>query len=252
MSRPPLPDNYGLGDSVGTMIVLTAALSMACAAAVSCAQALGPGAACDGIGDCEDGLICMPPGVCKIPLPPPPPPATDAGWPPPPPPPPPPTGTDAGTAGSDAMLPGTDTAITTDSGVIGVSDAGAPLGLALSNVTIVGNCIAPVAPDPWTIDFFLTYDNTGGAADVTTFLQNVELVFDDPTMPTLQLSMLPTGWTVFAGDVAVIDHFKVSSVPDLPDDCLYCAGTADLHVTVLVDGVPVTLVEPAVHPMCVP
>lgn len=122
---------------------------------------------------------------------------------------------------------------------------GGDLVISWSSVTMWGNCMPMVPPDPWNGSFDLIYDNTAGSAPANATVLSVKMVFQVATNPTLDITVTPvTAGPIPAGTSATITHTKTGSTNDLVGDCGFCGGTVVYQITLNVGGQPQVVTSP--------
>ena len=132
------------------------------------------------------------------------------------------------------------------------SDAGAgDLVINWSSVSIWGNCMPMVPPDPWNGSFDLVYDNTAGSAPISATVLAVRMAFAAVGNPTLDITVTPTNvGPVAAGASATITHTKTGSTNDIAGDCGHCGTTVVYTITLDVGGQQVLVTSPAQQVNC--
>jgi hypothetical protein len=128
---------------------------------------------------------------------------------------------------------------------------GGDLALSLGTIQMWANCMPMVPPDPWHLEFDVTYDNNAGATAATAVVTSVKVLFSGGSNPSLDMTVTPTVvGPVAAGASTTVTHTKTASSPDLPNDCGLCGSQATLEVRVDLGGTEVLLTSSPFQPMC--
>jgi hypothetical protein len=181
----------------------------------------------DDAGCCEAGAVCGMDGYCTLP-----PPETTTD-----------TDTETTDTDTDTTTGDTDTGTSTGTGTDTDTDTDTDTGgllplIGVTGLSVFGNCMPAVPPDPVDAKWVVTVDNTTGDAEITAMLTKATLTYEpgmtefvqgidvDPTMigpvPAMMKKM---------GMMA-----KTAAQMNLPNDCTRCGKPVKLDLTFDVGG----------------